>query len=155
MPNFTVIKALYQSLIAHNNALKSLQREHNKHLEREKALGEILDALRTGYNPNYQDMAVLEAVRGWEELAGLPHINDVGKSGTESSDETQDDLPVADETLEEGGLTADELQWKVPGLLDTDYVSLMLEYEEFIQAPTEGSIRMFTNSSRSNVISFL
>ena len=30
------------------------------------------------YNPNYQDIAVLEAVlHGWEELAGFPHINDV------------------------------------------------------------------------------
>ncbi|THH04769.1 hypothetical protein EW146_g10088, partial [Bondarzewia mesenterica] len=31
---------LYASLIAHSNALKSLQREHKKHLEREKSLGE-------------------------------------------------------------------------------------------------------------------
>jgi protein kinase C substrate 80K-H len=71
--------ALMQSLDTHRKALKSLKREHDKHHEREKALGQILDTLRTGYNPNYQDMAVLEAVRGWEELAGLPHINDVGK----------------------------------------------------------------------------
>ena len=78
---------MYLSFIEHVMALRSLQREHKKHLEREKALGDILDNLRTGYNPNYQDMAVLEAVRGWEQLAGLPHINDVGKDSTEDSEE--------------------------------------------------------------------
>jgi protein kinase C substrate 80K-H len=71
-------------LLAH---LKSLQKEHKKHPEREKALGDILNSLRAGYSPNYQDMTVLEAIRGWETLAGLPHINDVrkdddGKVGT-------------------------------------------------------------------------
>lgn len=85
-------------------------------------------------------MAVLEAVRGWEELAGLPHINDVGKE-TEGSEETKEENPAVEEDLEEGVLTADDLQREVPGLLDTDYVSLMLEYEEHIQAPVEGSIR--------------
>ena len=87
-------------------------------------------------------MAVLEAVRGWEELAGLPHINDVGKE-TEGSEETNEETPVVEEELEEGALSADDLQREVPTLLDTDYVSLMLEHEEHIQAPVEGSIRMF------------
>ena len=73
-----------------------MQLEHQKHLEREKALGDILDSLRTGYNPNYQDMAVLEAVRGWEHFAGLTDINDVKKDeeaseGEESSEETAEE----------------------------------------------------------------
>ena len=120
-----------------------MQREHAKHLEREKALGLILDTLRTGYNPNYQDMAVLEAVRGWEELAGLPHINDVGKDKEgENKDEAvkQETVPDTEEPLEEGIWTVDQLQDQLDALLATDYVSLLLEHEEFIQAPIGGSI---------------
>ncbi|KAF8966482.1 glucosidase II beta subunit-like-domain-containing protein [Flammula alnicola] len=131
---------LYESLIKHNNALKSLQREYNKHLEREKALGLILDTLRTGYNPNYQDMAVLEAVRGWEELAKLPHINDVGKDAESTEEVKEEESLEAEEPLEEGMLTADQLEYQLPNLINTDYVSLLLEHEEFIQAPMEGSI---------------
>jgi len=87
-------------------------------------------------------MAVLEAVRGWEELAGLPHINDVGKEG-ENKDETakQETDPETEEPLEEGMWTADQLQYQLDALLATDYVSLLLEHEEFIQAPVDGSIR--------------
>jgi hypothetical protein len=135
-----IFLALYESLLTHNNALKSLQREYERHLEREKALGDILDALRTGYNPNYQDMAVLEAVRGWEELAGLPHINDVGKE-TESTESTQEEAVIAEEeALEEGEWTEDDIKLKLSGLLNSDYVSLLLEHEEFIKVPIEGSI---------------
>jgi protein kinase C substrate 80K-H len=122
-----------------------LQREHTKHLEREKALGLILETLRAGYNPNYQDMAVLEAVRGWEELAGLPHINDVGKDKEgENKDETVKEETNSEdqEPLEEGMWTPDQLQYQLDALLSTDYVSLLLEHEEFIQAPVDGSIRM-------------
>ncbi|KDR74482.1 hypothetical protein GALMADRAFT_250454 [Galerina marginata CBS 339.88] len=135
---------LYESLIKHRNGLKSLQREYKKHVEREKALGEILDTLRTGYNPNYQDMAVLEAVRGWEELAKLPHINDVGKETDESTEAAEvvkpEETAETEEPLEEGMWTAEELDWQVDILFNTDYVSLLLEHEEFIQAPQEGSI---------------
>src|ERR1700758_2722806 len=91
--------ALYTSLITHHNALKSLQREHKKHLEREKQLSDILDTLRHGYNPNYQDMAVLEAVRGWEYLAGLPHIGEAERE--EGSDEEQEATTNIDEVKEE------------------------------------------------------
>jgi len=66
----TYATALYTSLVTHHNALKSLQREHKKRLEREKQLSDILDTLRHGYNPNYQDMAVLEAVRGGQGRVG-------------------------------------------------------------------------------------
>ncbi|KAF9480233.1 endoplasmic reticulum protein [Pholiota conissans] len=135
---------LYESLILHNNALKSLKREYNQHKEREKALGEILSALRTGYNPNYQDMAVLEAVRGWEELAGLPHINDVGKdkeSETTTAEGAQEtEVETTEEALPEGEWTEDEISWRLDNVLNTDYVSLMLEHEEFINVPIEGSI---------------
>ncbi|KAF8898115.1 glucosidase II beta subunit-like protein-domain-containing protein [Gymnopilus junonius] len=113
---------LYQNLIEHHNALKSLQREYKNHLEREKALGLILDTLRTGYNPNYQDMAVLEAVRGWEELAGLPHIND-GAEAPKVEGEGEGTQQQGGEKLEEGEWSAEELT-----------------HDEHIQAPQEGSI---------------
>ncbi|TFK43050.1 glucosidase II beta subunit-like-domain-containing protein [Crucibulum laeve] len=135
---------LYKSLIDHSNALKSLRREHFKHLEREKALGDILTALRTGYNPNYQDMAVLEAVRGWEELAGLPHINDVGKDTTEETTAKEEEEAKEEEgekeEPEEGMWDAGRLEHGLDVLLNTDYTSLLLEHEEHIQSPSEDSI---------------
>lgn len=88
-------------------------------------------------------MAVLEAVRGWEELAGLPHINDVGKDKEgDNKDEVikQETVPDTEEPLEEGIWTDDQLQDQLDALLATDYVSLLLEHEEFIQAPIGGSI---------------
>lgn len=135
--------ALYKTLITHSNALKSLQREHKKHLEREKALGDILDSLRSGYNPNYQDMAVLEAVRGWEFLAGLPHINQVDKEDSESHEDTETEAKDAGVLLEEGEWTAEQLENELDSLAETDYVSLLLEHEEHIRSPIEGSIRKF------------
>lgn len=146
--------ALYKSMITHNTALKSLEREYKKHLEREKALGQILDSLRTGYNPNYQDMAVLEAVRGWEELAGLPHINDVKKGDSETTDDiTVNDVDVdADESslvedsedekqVDDGLWTKEQLDLQLQGVINTDYTSLLLEHEEHIGQPAEDTLR--------------
>ncbi|KAH9843751.1 glucosidase II beta subunit-like-domain-containing protein [Rhodofomes roseus] len=130
---------LYKSLIEHSLALQSLQREHKQHLEREKALGDILDALRLGYNPNYQDMAVLEAVRGWEALAGLPHINDVRKE--EGS--TQSEGAVAqqeEEELEEGMWSTEQLDKELDKLLATDYDTLLIEHDKHIGAPAHDSL---------------
>ncbi|GLB33238.1 putative low-density lipoprotein receptor domain class A [Lyophyllum shimeji] len=131
---------LYLSLLSHASALAALQREHKKHLEREKALGDILHALRAGYNPNYQDMAVLEAVRGWEEVAGLPHVNDVGKDGEQKDGEhAREEEQQQEEEQEEW--TPERLETDLDALLNTDYVSLLLEHEEHIRAPhDEGSI---------------
>lgn len=130
-----------QSLDTHRKALKSLQQEHDKHLEREKALGQILDSLRTGYNPNYQDMAVLEAVRGWEELAGLPHINDVGRD-----EEAKAEVKLEEESSPE---EVDAETWSISqldALLNVDHVSLLLEHEEHIQAPQEDSVCEYLSS---------
>ena len=131
--------ALYQSLVEHSLALKSLQREHKKHLEREKALGDILDALRLGYNPNYQDMAVLEAVRGWEALAGLPHIIDVRKE--EGSAEAEGvTTQQEEEVLAEGEWSADRLDKELDSLLKTDYETLLIQHDKHIGAPAGGSL---------------
>ena len=129
-----------QWLDTHRKALKSLRREHDKHLEREKALGEILDALRTGYNPNYQDMAVLEAVRGWEELAGLPHINDVGKDEAAKA-EVKSEGNSLEESAEPEMWSSSQIESELNELLETDHVSLLLAHEKHIQAPREDSIR--------------
>ena len=60
----------------HHYALRSLRREHQHLVEREKQLGDILNPLRSGYNPNYQDMAVLETIESWlpwlEEVSAIP-----------------------------------------------------------------------------------
>ncbi|KAH7875968.1 endoplasmic reticulum protein [Lentinula edodes] len=136
---------LYTSLITHSNALKSLQREHRKHLQREKELSNILDALRTGYNPNYQDMAVLEAVRGWEEIAGLPHINDVGKDSVSDEEagveeDTVSDVAQSKEEVDDEMWSAEELENDLDDLLNSDYISLLLEHDEYVQSPPEGSV---------------
>lgn len=128
-------------MIEHSDALVALQREHKKHLEREKALGEILDTLRSGYNPNYQDMAVLEAVRGWEELSGLPHIGEAEKETSEdATSEAGDADEKAEDTItDEGKWTAERLETDLDALVNTNYVSLLLEHEEHIRTPIEGS----------------
>ncbi|KAG6831905.1 hypothetical protein H0H87_003557 [Tephrocybe sp. NHM501043] len=131
---------LYQALLDHSDALAALQREHKKHLEREKALGDILHTLRSGYNPNYQDMAVLEAVRGWEELSGLPHI------GEAEGGQAEDDVPAKEEEVaaaddDDGNpWTPERLTNELDALINGDYVSLLLEHDEHVRAPREDSI---------------
>ncbi|KAF6762433.1 glucosidase II beta subunit-like-domain-containing protein [Ephemerocybe angulata] len=112
---------LYQSLLNHNKALKSLKREYKKHADREKQLGQILDSLRTGYNPNYQDMAVLEA------------------DGEESST-PEPESEKTEEAVDDGLWTADELDSELDDLIGTDYTSLLLEHEDHINTPTEDSL---------------
>ncbi|EAU82449.1 endoplasmic reticulum protein [Coprinopsis cinerea okayama7 len=131
---------LYKSMQTHNIALRSLQREYKKHLEREKALGNILDALRTGYNPNYQDMAVLEAVRGWEELAGLPHINDVKKGDDADDVEVEVEAKEEEEPVDDGLWTPDQVEYQIDNVIATDYTALLLEHEEHINQPLEDNI---------------
>lgn len=92
-------------------------------------------------------MAVLEAVRGWEELADLPHINDVRKDGesAESKDDAQtsepqgkDDSDDEQEKQDADVWTAEKLEKDLDGLVRTDYISLLLEYEEHVRSPFDG-----------------
>lgn len=132
--------ALYNSLITHHNALKSLQREHKKHLEREKQLSDILDTLRHGYNPNYQDMAVLEAVRGWEYLAGLPHITEADREeGSDEEDGAASKVDEAKEELEEGEWSAQQLEQKLDELLNVDHTSLLIEHDSYVDESASSS----------------
>lgn len=130
--------ALFQSLLTHHRALKSLQKVYREHLERERSLGDILDNLRTGYNPNYQDMAVLEAVRGWEHFAGLPHINDIRKDEAETENEdagetSQGDLEI--DLTEDGMWSASQLDHQLDDLLAADHDTLLLEHEKHVESP--------------------
>lgn len=128
--------ALYSSLITHHSALKSLQRELKKHLEREKQLSDILDTLRHGYNPNYQDMAVLEAVRGWEYLAGLPHITEADREeGSDEEDGATSQVDEAKEELEDGEWSAQQ----VDELLNVDHMSLLIEHDSYVDEPVSVS----------------
>jgi protein kinase C substrate 80K-H len=95
---------------------------YQKHVEREKQLGDILQALKTGYNPNYQDMAVLEAVKGWEAL---------------SEEKTEEDLPESsDHSSEEREWTEDQLKYQLDPVVDQDYVSLLLSHEAHLRSET-------------------
>lgn len=128
--------ALYTSLITHHSALKSLQRELKKHLEREKQLSDILDTLRHGYNPNYQDMAVLDAVRGWEYLAGLPHITEADREeGSDEEDGATSQVDEAKEGLEDGEWSAQQ----VDELLNVDHMSLLIEHDSYVDEPVSVS----------------
>ena len=123
--------------MAHAVALKSLRREYKKHSEREQLLGSILETLSSGYNPNYQDMAVLEAVRGWQQLSGT------GKSGNEEENTADggESTTPKEEDVEVGLWSADEIQRDLDGLLETDYISLLLAHEEHIRLPPSDTPR--------------
>lgn len=142
--SLTPILAIYESLIKHSNAIKSLQREQKKLRERSKALENILNGLRSGYNPNYQDMAVLEAVRGWEFHAGLPHIGVEEDAIAEAEESTEKAAEKVEEVLEAGMWTAEELEKDLDKMLRTDYPGLLIAHEEHVQSPSVDSIRMLT-----------
>lgn len=132
--------ALYASLITHHNALKSLKREHKRHLDREKQLSDILDTLRHNYNPNYQDMAVLEAVRGWEYLAGLPLISEAEREeGTDEEEGATSPIDKVKEELEEGEWSVEQLEQQLDGLLGVDHASLLMEHDSYVDDPASVS----------------
>jgi len=128
---------VYQSLQIHKNALKSYRRLYTQMKERDRTLSEIMNSLREGYNPNYQDMAVLEAVRGWEAIEGLPHI------GTDEEPPKQE--TSEEEEVEEGAWTEDQLEHQLDGLIEQDYLSLLLSHESYLET-TGGSPLMEISS---------
>ena len=79
-------------------------------------------------------MAVLEAVRGWEQIAGLPHINDVKKDEAEGGEEP---LPFDDQS----GISDEETEHKVEGILKTNRVSLLMEHDKYVDQAQVSSIR--------------
>lgn len=129
---------------------------HKEHLQREKALGDILDNLRSGYNPNYQDMAVLEAVRGWEHFAGLPHINDIKKDEEEAEDEpSEDEAETPEESLEEGMWTEGQLEHELDSLLGSDHDSLLLAHDKHAQTDSSESLCELCQVSSMRFLTFI
>ena len=124
---------MFKSLESHSELLESLLVLHKSQSQRLNALEDILSGLRTGYNPNYQDMAVLEAVRGWEQIAGLPHINDVKKDGGGGGEEP---LPLSDQSE----VSTEETESKVESILKTNRVSLLMEHDKYVDQAQMSSI---------------
>lgn len=118
--------ALFESLESHSGLLEALLVLYKGQGERLDVLEDILSSLRTGYNPNYQDMAVLEAVRGWEQISGLPHINDVKKNEDEGGGET---LPFG----VQHEISGEEIEREVESILKTDYLSLLMEHDHYVE----------------------
>ncbi|KAG8832269.1 hypothetical protein FRC17_001628 [Serendipita sp. 399] len=110
---------LYQSLVKHSEALKSLQAKFRALEERERALSDVLRSLKEGYNPNYQDMAVLEAVRGWDGIN--PESAPAPAEGENVNEAEQP--PVVEDEWNDATISA---------LLNEDTVSLLLKHEAHI-----------------------
>lgn len=90
-------------------------------------------------------MAVLEAVRGWEYLAGLPHVGEAERE--EGSDDEEEKPTQADEDKEElgeGEWSALQLEQQLDGLLTTDHVSLLMEHEVHVDGSTSLSPREYS-----------
>jgi protein kinase C substrate 80K-H len=149
--------AFFKSLESHSELLGDLLVLYKEQRERLGVLEDILLSLRTGYNPNYQDMAVLEAVRGWEQIAGLLHINDVRKEQDEGGEESLP-LDVQQEISDE------ETERQVESILKTNYVSLLMEHDQYVDQSQTSSIseplpslrfiRLLTCCSVLNVASY-
>ncbi|KAF8609488.1 hypothetical protein BDV93DRAFT_145846 [Ceratobasidium sp. AG-I] len=135
---------VYHSLVSHSAALSSLRAKQAELQTKLDTLEEILSGLKRSYNPNYQDMGVLEAVRGWDAYHGVesePVVNQAGIDPLATEAEILEaqanlyavedsSVPVASEepkTPEE----PKEDEWttaKLDELAKADHVALMLEH---------------------------
>lgn len=149
--------ALYASLKAHADLLKRLQKIQSAQKDRIKELGEILDGLKGGYNPNYQDMAVLAAVRAWDTAKGVKLAatgNDDSSSVPTDSKEAESDN---DSSSTEISSTEEEEEediqdWQINEVLDADHDSLLMEHDEFASLPSSSmgsSLCAFTSDTKS------
>jgi protein kinase C substrate 80K-H len=71
-------------------------------------------------------MAVLEAVRGWEQVAGPPHNNDAKKDEGEGGKEP----PSVDVRQE---ISGEDTERQVENVLNTNYVSLLMEHDQYVE----------------------
>lgn len=74
---------------------------------------------------------MLEAVRGWEQVAGLPHINDVKKD----QDEGGEQLLPSDDKSE---ISGEETERQVENILKTNHISLLMEHDKYVD-PAQAS----------------
>ena len=136
---------MFKSLESHSELLESLLALHRNQRQRLNALEDILSGLRTGYNPNYQDMAVLEAVRGWEQIAGLPHINDVKKD-----EEGGEPLPFDDHSK----ISDEETESEIENILKTNRVSLLMEHDQYVDQ-AQGSCELLSSVPFLSLVNML
>ncbi|CUA73826.1 protein kinase C substrate 80K-H [Rhizoctonia solani] len=125
---------LYQSLLSHNSALTSLRSKQAELQTKLDTLEDILANLKRSYNPNYQDMGVLEAVRGWDAYHGIEPDSEStlkqaeeGDSGTESAPEKEPEPVKEDEWTKS----------KLDELARADHVALLLEHSRHISGPQD------------------
>ncbi|KAF8312796.1 hypothetical protein DL93DRAFT_2114589 [Clavulina sp. PMI_390] len=123
-PSFKVIQD-HVDLLHHITAEEGVLRDRITELEK------ILINLKAGYNPNYQDMAVLEAVRGWEQLKPAEETKEAseGESTEESSEEAapEEDEVVWDES-------------RINELKGTDPLSVLLDHERHVGGPASDEV---------------
>ncbi|QRV91282.1 protein kinase C substrate 80K-H [Ceratobasidium sp. AG-Ba] len=128
---------LYSSLVSHNAALTSLRAKQAELQAKLDTLEEILAGLKRSYNPNYQDMGVLEAVRGWDAYHGVepePVINQAEEGSEPAVDEKPQKEPESEPEPEK------EDEWtteKLDELARADHVALLLEHARHISGPQE------------------
>ncbi|KAH7344548.1 glucosidase II beta subunit-like-domain-containing protein [Rhizoctonia solani] len=123
---------LYQSLLSHNSALTSLRSKQAELQAKLDTLEEILAGLKRSYNPNYQDMGVLEAVRGWDAYHGI----DPESASTAKQAEEGDSEPVSKAEKEPEPVKEDEWSTaKLDQLARADHVALLLEHSRHVSGP--------------------
>jgi len=92
-------------------------------------------------------MAVLEAVRGWEQIAGLPHINDAKKNedgGGEGSLPLDDQPKISDE----------EVEHEIESILKTNRVSLLMEHDKYADQAQVSPLNFSSYISHSIALAF-
>ena len=96
-------------------------------------------------------MAVLEAVRGYEYYAGLPHIGheekEEGSDGDEDEDADADTTSTEDE-LGEGMWSKEKLENELDSLLNSDYVNLLLQHEHHMGSAESSPRKYFSKFKR-------
>ena len=123
--------ATYTTIQDHVDLLNHMTIEQAALQERITALESVLTNLKAGYNPNYQDMAVLEAVRGcgWDALKPEP---------TEAEGDAEESTEESTEAEAEPIPEPEEERWtetKIFQLKSTDPLSVLLEHERHISGP--------------------
>ncbi|CAE6424202.1 unnamed protein product [Rhizoctonia solani] len=148
---------LYQSLVSHNAALTSLRSKQEDLQAKLDTLEEILSSLKRSYNPNYQDMGVLEAVRGWDAYHGVePESESTTKPAGTDPLATEAEILEAQANsyaTEEGGSEPEstkepepvkEDEWtksKLDELARADHLALLLEHSRHISGPQQDNGR--------------
>ncbi|KAG9103984.1 hypothetical protein FRC06_006423 [Ceratobasidium sp. 370] len=146
--------SLYNSLLSHNAALTSLRAKQAELQAKLDTLEDILAGLKRSYNPNYQDMGVLEAVRGWDAYHGVEPEAVASQAGTDPLAteaeivEAQANMypaegstePAAEEQQPEEPEPEKEDEWtteKLDELAKVDHVALLLEHARHVSGSQE------------------